>query len=472
MSNDKDNKYGNCLAIIYAMVWFIDLLDASSLNVAVPAIAQSFGVDPTNGEWAIVGFLLSMTIGTTISGWLGDNYGTRQIFLLSQVMYIGSSIGCGFSQGLPSLILFRSVQGFAGGLAIPLGISALMKAMHQSRWAKTRAYMNMVTLIAPALGPIFGAYATSLFGWRWIFFLKLPLSLFCYFLSLKWVKKEFISERTKFDWSGFILGSFTLSGILWVFSEVGKTDFSMLLGITFLSLMLGLLFIRVEKRSKYPLIPLPIFKINHFTFGNLIQSAANTIFLGANFIIALFLQKGLGLDLVTSGWIMAAITPGMVIVQPVVGKFYNKLGPLPFVIPGLVLLSLSTYAFAFATPQTPIYVLVFLVCCIGASSSLAQTANVTSIFTGLPDEYKGAGSSLYSLFKQISASFGVALSTMILSIGMSIDGASSISEIHSLEIFHSCFIVLGSIPAIALICCKYINNQEALAQILPTKSRA
>ncbi len=465
MIENKSYIYGIRLAIIYSLVWFIDLLDASTLNVALAAIAGAFHIDPTHAEWAIVGFLLSMTIGISISGWLGDNYGTRPIFLLSQLIYIGSSIGCGFSFNISSLIFFRVLQGFAGGMAIPLGMAALMRAMPQSHWAKTTACMNMVTLFAPALGPLFGAYVTSLLGWRWIFFLKLPLSCFCFLLSVFWVEKEAKQARTKFDWPGFILGGLSLSGILWVFSEVGKSHFTFLLIAALVSVFLGILFIKIEKSSTAPLIPLSIFKNHHFAFGNLIQSAANTIFLGANFLIALYLQKGLGLDLVSTGWVMATITPGMILMQPLVGKFYNKLGPLPFIIPGLILLSLSTCAFALTSPSTSPYTLGALVFCIGAASSLAQTANVTSIFSSLSHQYKGAGSSLYSLFKQISASFGVALSTMVLSFGMNLHHPSLVDQAASLSIFHYCFIVLGSIPAISLIFCLFINNKKALQQI-------
>ncbi|KAF3361906.1 hypothetical protein PHSC3_001560 [Chlamydiales bacterium STE3] len=466
MVENKSYSYGIRLAIIYSLVWFIDLLDASTLNVTLPAIAQSFHIDPINAEWAIVGFLLSMTIGISISGWLGDSYGTRLIFLISQLIYIGSSIGCGFSFDLSSLVFCRILQGFSGGMVIPLGMAALMRAMPQSDWAKTSAYMNMVTLIAPALGPIFGAYVTSLWGWRWIFFLKLPLSGLCFLLSLYWAKKEATRKGIKFDWPGFTLGGLSLSGLLWVFSEVGKSTYMLLLIVAIFSVLLGVLFIKAEKKSSAPLVPLLIFKIQHFTFGNLIQSAANTIFLGANFLIALYLQKGLGLNLVSTGWIMAAITLGMIIVQPLVGKFYNKIGPLPFIIPGLILLSFSTYAFALTSPQTSVYILGSLVFCIGAASSLIQTANVTAIFSGLPNKYKGSGSSLYALFKQISASFGVALSTMILSIGMTLNYSSSLNDIPSIATFHYCFIVLSSIPAVALICCRFINNEKALAQII------
>jgi EmrB/QacA subfamily drug resistance transporter len=461
MTENQRYIEGVRLAVIYSLVWFIEILDASSLNVALPAIAKYFHINPTEAEWAIVGFLLAMTISISISSWLGDKYGTRPIFLLSQLIYIGSSIGCGFAFGFSSLIFFRIFQGFAGGMAIPLGMAALMKTMPQSKWATTSAYMNSITLIAPALGPIYGANVTSLWGWQWIFFLKLPLSVLCFLLSFYWVRKETAKGGRKFDWPGFILGSLSLSGILWVFSAVGKNSWGLLVIIAALSVIIGLLFIKMERESVNPLIPLPIFKVEHFTFGNIIQSAANTIALGANFLIALYLQKGLHLTLVSTGWIMAAITPGMLIVQPLVGKFYNKIGPLPFIIPGLILLSVSTYAFIFTSPQTSVYVLGLLVACIGAASSITQTANVTSIFSGIPHKYKSAGSSLYALFKQMSASFGVALSSMVLSIGMMI----TVSAAPSITIFHYCFIVLGSIPATALIFCRFINNKKAIAQI-------
>lgn len=456
MNDNKKYSYGLRLAIIYSLVWFIDLLDASTLNVTLPVIAESLNINPINAEWAIVGFLLSMTIGISISGWLGDSYGTRRIFLLSQLLYIVSSIGCGLSFNLLFLVMWRILQGFAAGMAIPLGMTALMRALPQSSWTKTRAYTNMVTLIAPAVGPIFGAYVTNLWGWRWIFFLKLPLSILCFFLSVYWVKVEVIQSRIKFDWKGFILGSLSVSGLLWTFSEIGKSSFTMLSILFSISLVFGLLFLKTEKNSLNPLVPLEIFQNQHFSFGNLIQSAANTIFLGANFLIALYLQQGLSFNLITTGWIMAAITPGLIIVQPIVGKYYNQLGPLPFIIPGLILLSLSTFAFAFTISETPVYVLGFLVFCIGASSSMAQTANVTSIFSGLPDKYKASGSSLYALFKQFSASFGVALSTMILSI-------SPFTK--DITIFHTCFIAFSLIPILALLCCKRINNKKALSQL-------
>lgn len=466
----ENYRYGILLSIIYGFVWFIDLLDASTLNVALPALAQAFSISPTEAEWAIIGFLLTMTIGMSISNWLADNFGTKTIFILAQALYIGSSIGCGFAQTILQLDAFRALQGFSGGMAIPIGMAALMRVMPRSKWAKTSSYMNMVTLIAPAMGPIFAGYVTGSLGWRWIFFLKLPLSFICLYLSIYWIRKDPKTETSKFDWLGFVLSSLSLTLILYVFSEIGKTEGSylFLIGLLILGILSGMLFIRVEKKAVSPLIPLAIFRFPHFSFGNLIQSAANTIFLGANFIIALYLQRGLGLDIVTTGWVMSAITPGMILTLPLVGKFYNKIGPLPFMLPGLVLLGLSTMAFAFVSSTTSPFILALLVFFEGAASSMVQTANVTSIFSGIPHKHKTTGSTLYSLFKQISASFGVALSAMVLSIGMKSKGLSLVSsEIHPGQLlgpFHICFIVLGAIPLFAISFCYYINNKQALKE--------
>ncbi len=457
-----DIRYGIRLAIIYSLVWFIDLLDASSLNVSAPEIAQFFGVMATNAEWVIVGFLLTMSIGISISGWLGERFGTRKIFILSQITYLLSSLGCGLSFSLTSLIAMRMLQGFAAGMAIPIGMAALMRALPKPMWAKTNACMNLVTLIAPAIGPLFGAYVTNWLNWQWIFFLKIPISLICLVLSLSWVQPERGNAQKPFDWTGFILCSASLIGILWALSEVGRMPNYTIALILLSSCACALLFILWEGRTPTPLIPLNLFKIPSFSYGNIIQSAANTIFLGANFLIALYLQNGLGHDLITTGWIMAAITPGMMCVQPIVGRLYNTLGPLPFIIPGLMLLCFSTWGFAMTDSQTPTYLLGILVFAIGASSSIIQSANVASIFSQLPQEYKRSGSSIYSLFKQLSASFGVALSTFILSAGTDIYSINS--EIPPPEIFHYCFIILGIIPALALFCCPYLQQQQELRQ--------
>lgn len=455
MSANASVHYGYRLAIVYAIVWFVDLLDSTSLNVAITAIASSFGILPQDAEWVIIGFFFSMTVGISVSGWLGDSYGMKKVFLFSQILYLISSLACGFSINLQSLVLFRSLQGFAGGLAIPLGLASLLKVLPKHLWAKTTANINVVTLLAPALGPIFGVYASETLGWQSIFFLKIPLSIAALILSMVWVRNEPASPRGKFDWSGFITGSAALIGLLWVFSEAGKGKGSAaMLPYLGASLLLGYLFIQIEKRKQAPLVPLGIFRVKRYAVGNLIQSSANAIFLGASFIIALYLQDGLGHSLVESGWVMACISPGMILAQPFLGRYYNRVGAMPFMLAGLSLLALSMAAFVLTTASTPLYLLGAIVFIIGAASSLAQSSNVVGIFASLADDQKGVGSSLYSLFKQLSASFGVALSALVFTFAGGFGG--------TLYAYQCCFIVLAMLPAAGLLCCSLIREKRPL----------
>lgn len=411
-----------------------------------------------------------MVIGMVLSNPAGANFGVRRVFLASQWIYIASSLGCGLSPHFSELVIFRVFQGFSGGLAIPIGMSLIMTVLPQDKWAKTGSWMNLFTLIAPALGPILAGYITTYLDWRWLFFIKLPISLACVLLAHLWVQPVPKEKEKRFDWFGFLFSSISLSLLLLVFSEVGKPLFTHATLITLfsLSLLFGILFIWQEKKFPNPIVPLKIFRSALFSWGNVIQSAANMIFLGATFLVALYLQWGVGFDIVKTGWMMASITLGMVAVMPLTGKYYNQVGPLPYIIIGLLLMSGSMFGLIFITKETPFWVIGLLIFCEGAGSAGLQTTNFVSIFSEVPSSLKGAGSSIYSLFKQISASFGIALSTMVLSLAMSLRGIHTLTADSPQNLFFWPLGLLGVIPLLALLCCFFIDNKKALKGLRKT----
>jgi len=470
LEESAGKRYGVRLAVLYGTAWFIDLLDSSILNVALPSIAKAFHIEATQAEWTIIGFLLALAVAIPVSGWLGDRYGCKKIFLLSQVVYTLSSLACGLSANLDQLVFFRIIQGFAGGTLIPVGMTMLIRSVPAKKWAGLASKMNMVTLTAPAIGPVLAGYITTTLSWPWLFFIKLPLSLGCLFLSWIWLKESKLHSVGRFDWGGFILSGAGLSLFLYALSRVGEEGLSSeitfsLLGI---SLVIGGAFIYLESKQLHPMIQLSLFRNTIFSLGNIVQSAANMIFLGATFITGLYLQQGLKFDMVATGWMLAAITVGMFIVQPLVSKFYNRAGPLPFIIPGLILLSFSMFALCFLSPQTSPYLIAFIIFCEGAASSIVQTPNMLAIFGSVAPEQKASASSLYALFKQLSASLGVALSTMLVTIGLSsrhIPQLANAASDQVLPIFQFTFFILGLIPLLALICCLFINNRKVLSNI-------
>ncbi len=466
---EKNISYGLRLAIIYSIIWFVDLLDASLLNIALPEVSQYFHIDPTNAEWALIGFLLAMIIGMLMSNPASTNFGSRRIFLIAAWAYVISSLACGLSQHFSELVIFRVIQGFAGGLMIPLGMQLLMSAMPQSKWVKTSSWMNVFTLLAPALGPTLAGYIVTYLDWRWLFFIKLPLSIFCAILAHLWVKYAAPQKTKKFDWFGFLFASISLCLFLLVVSEIGKPHFSkgMLITLFILAILFGMAFFWQQKRFENPLVPLTIFRSKLFAWGNVIQSAANMIFLGATFLIALYLQWGVGFEIVDVGWMMAAISVGIISVMPITAKFYNRIGPLPYMIVGLLLMAGSMFSLIFITKQTPPIVIALIIFCEGAGSAGLQTTNFASIFSEVPQKLRGTGSSLYTLFKQISASLGIALSTMALTVTMKFNGISTLTTSSPKELFYSPLILLGTIPLLALLCCFFIDNKRALQYTKP-----
>ena len=442
-------NYAIRIAILYGIVWFIDLLDASILNVALPSIAYGFNTTAPHAEWAIIGFLLALTIAIPLSGWLSNEYGAKKVFLGAQLLYTVSSLACGLAPSLTLLILCRVIQGAAGGLLIPVGMTLLLQNTPAHQWATITSHMNMITLIAPAIGPLLAGYITAALGWRWLFFLKLPLSAICLVLTRLWLHEDTANSRTPFDGRGYAAATISLITLLLALSNIGLLSTHLVLLFGGISLMSGLLFWRIESNSSHPLIPLSIFSVRFFAVGNLIQCAANMIFLGATFVTALYLQEALGFSIVKTGWILAAITPGMLAVLPLIGRYYNRLGPLPFIIPGLLLLSASMFAFLFVTPQTLPFTIGCIIFCEGAASALIQTPNALTIFCEVPSDLKGVGSSLYALGKQLSASIGVALSTMLLAVSLQWHGVTVLTP----SSFTLVYLALGAIPLCALSAC-------------------
>lgn len=461
----QNTQYGIRLFILYGIIWFIDLLDATLLNVALPVISIDFHIGPTDAQWALVAFLLATVIGMIISTPVSQTFGLRRVFLFAQWVYLCSSLACGITVNFSELVFFRVIQGFAGGLAIPLGMFLTMSVLPHEMWAKVGSWTSFCTFLAPALGPILAGYITHFFNWRWLFLAKLPMSLVAVLLSHYWIKKHLVEKKKReFDWLGFLFATLSLSSFLLAISEIGKPKISNMLLISFfmLSFLSGGYFVWVERRVPHPLVPLKIFRYPLFTWGNLIQSAANMIFLGSTFLVAIYFQRSLNFSIVLTGWIIGAITLGMMSVMPLTAKFYNRCGPLPFIIPGLLLLSGTMFALIVVTPQTSPWLIAFIIFCEGVGAAAVKTSNFVSIFSGIPQTLKSPASSLYSIFKQIAASIGIAVSTMALSLGMNFNGISSTALLIPQKVFFVPLALLGLIPLLALLCCFRINNTKAI----------
>ena len=174
-------EYKWIVGIVFVFGLFMDLLDMTIVNVALPEMARDLKVDPREGattiQWVVTGYLLSLAVFIPVSGWLGDRFGTKRIFMVALLMFTSASLACGLSWSIESLIAFRVMQGVGGGILTPVGTAMLFRAFPPHERAKGAAILMIPMVFAPASGPVLGGYLVEFHDWRWIFFINIPVGV-------------------------------------------------------------------------------------------------------------------------------------------------------------------------------------------------------------------------------------------------------------------------------------------------------
>lgn len=221
-SYTKKIEYRYIVALIYAVVLFLDRLDLTIVNITLPTLALHFNVPITQTEWINNAFLFALAISIPISGWAGDRFGDKRIFILATSIFGLTSLLCAFSPNLMSMALLRFVQGLGGGMIIPVGMTMVYRIFHPSEYASITSYIFIPTLIAPAIAPTLGGIIVSLLGWRWVFLFAVPICFFAVSLSMFVLKEQKIENTKPLDSWGFIFSSCALLFILYFISLLGK----------------------------------------------------------------------------------------------------------------------------------------------------------------------------------------------------------------------------------------------------------
>ncbi|HZQ36816.1 MAG TPA: MFS transporter, partial [Dehalococcoidia bacterium] len=180
----RNLPYKWIVATIYVCGLFMDIMDSTIVNVALPTLGRTFHAGNTTLEWVLTGYLLSLAVWVPASGWVGDRFGTKKTFMFALAMFTASSALCGLSWNIGSLIVFRLLQGVGGGMLTPVGTAMMYRAFPPQERAKASAIVAVPTMIAPAVGPIIGGWLVTDISWRWIFYINLPIGVFGFLFAL------------------------------------------------------------------------------------------------------------------------------------------------------------------------------------------------------------------------------------------------------------------------------------------------
>lgn len=435
-------EYRYIVAAIYAVVLFLDRLDLTIVNIALPKIAEHFHVLVTDTEWINNAFLLALSFSIPISAWLGDRFGNKRVFMCATLGLGLTSLLCAMAPDMSFLISMRFIQGLSSGLIVPIGMAMVFRVFEPSDYASISSYIFIPSLIAPALAPMLGGMMTDYFNWRWVFLFVTPVTLVIAGLAYGLLKEHRSVTKLPLDSKGFILSASTLLLLFHILSAVGHQGMNaILIGELLVAMVLGYLFILQERRCPAPLIDLELFRNKRFVQANIILTLFQIGHFGSIFLIAIYLQMNVGYSAMLTGMIMGMQALGAICIsRPSVRLYERYSAKLPISI-GLAGVGVITPVLLCFNSTTSLWLGFGLLFVRGLFSGLCG-APIQAIGIGdFTNEQMGQAAAAFNVVRQLSISLGISLSALLLSIAIH-DFDMSILINHDKSVFYAPFILI------------------------------
>jgi DHA2 family multidrug resistance protein len=402
------------VAIALALGTFMQVLDTSIANVAIPTIAGNLGVSPDQGTWVITAFAVSNGIAVPLTGWLMQRYGVVRTFVVSVLAFTAASFLCGVAWSLPSLVAFRVLQGAVSGPMIPGSQALLLRLFPPEKKGMALAIWSITTLVAPVMGPVLGGYISDNWSWPWIFYINVPVGIASALVCMRFLKRQGSGNRVPVDAVG--LGLLVVwVGALQIMLDKGKDlDWFASPAIVTLGLVavIGLIaWLLWEATDRHPIVDLSLFRLRNFTLGTIAYCVGYAVFFGNVVLLPLWLQTQLGYTATWAGLVAAPAGVVSVLVSPVVGRMVGRIDARWIATVGFISYALSYLLRAGFTAQAGFANFVWPQLIFGVGMGTYFVAMVSILLDGLPPERIPAASGLSNFLRIIASAFATSLTT-------------------------------------------------------------
>ena len=436
---------------LVAVAFFMEMLDTTILNTAVPVISWDLGVAPLSMKSVLASYTLSLAVFIPISGWMADRFGTRRVFASAIGLFTLGSVLCGISSNIHLLVACRVLQGCGGAMMVPVGRLILVRKFDKSELIRAMSFVAIPGLVAPMLGPIAGGLIVGYLQWRFIFFVNLPIGIAGLVLVYLYLP-DYREQNTKpLDVIGLILfgsGVALLSYVLEIFGE-HALSLEEILGLLAISFALIGGYGLHATQTAFPLLQLDLFRIRTFS-----AAVSGSFFTrlgigGVPFLLPLLYQVGLGFTPVQSGLLIMPQAVAAMSMKFMMPKILDWVGFRGVLISNTIILGLLLMLFAVVEIGTPLWFIVLQAFCYGAFTSLQYTSMNTLVYADIPDDRASNASSIASTMQQMSISFGVAAAGLTTTLFIPPSSLSNPGDIiHGL---HEAFLVLGGFTLVSTV---------------------
>jgi EmrB/QacA subfamily drug resistance transporter len=452
---------------LVAAAFFMQTLDSTIVNTAVPSIAHALAVPPIALKTALTSYVLTLAICIPASAWLSDRFGTRRVFAASVLIFTLGSLACGVSQTLTQLVAARVLQGIGGALLMPIGRYVLVRAFGPKDFVAAMSTAGIPGLLGPVLGPLLGGVLSQYASWRWIFLVNVPAGLVGLWLNRRHMP-DFRGQRRPFDWIGFILFALA-SGMLLTAAETAGDDSYRNAGIAALAgLACAFAYWRYSRRARHPVADLTLLKVRSFTIalGGGMCTRLGTA--GLSFVLMLFLQVGCGWSPTAAGMIIVPQAVAMVLMKLLIDRILKRYGYRRALFVNTTLATILLACFALFDATTPWWAIALLMFAYGFVMSLQYTAMNTLAFVDLPPERAAQASSLTSAAQYLVISFGIALSSWLFALFLG-DHRDPAGYVHG---FRVAVLVMAVLPLVAVYVFTRLRHDRPLRRPITTPETA
>jgi len=409
-------SYRYRIAVIFLLGFFIDCINIFMSAIALPEMAGELRIASGSLGWVANSYILGLTVIIPISSWLAGRYGARRVLVASMLLFSLAALGCGLADTFITLVMWRFVQGMAGGLLIPVGQALTFNLFKGKERATISTLIMSVALIAPALSPLLGGMIVDSLSWRWIFWCNIPFSLMAAALAALWVRRE-SRVAVRPDIRGILLVCLALAAVLLGLSQLAEAG-SLISASLWLLAALGLAigYLRHYHRQPQAVIDLKLLRNPRLKLAVVIYYAVPGIFTGVNLLNIFYLQQCLHFSAERCGAFMLLYGGGALVAMLVCGRLYHCLGALTLFSCGLVLHAGGIVLLALVQSPEQVMLLNAAYLLMGIGGGISANTAQTSALTDFHDEQMTRASVIWNINRQLSFSLGAALFTLLFTL--------------------------------------------------------
>ena len=408
-------RYRGLLWLVAAS-FFMQALDSTVVNTAVPAMAEALHVTPLGMRTALTSYVLTLAILIPASPWLCDRLGTRRVFGVAIILFGAGSLLCGIAQTLPELVAARVLQGVGGASLMPVGRYVLVRSIAKREFVRAMSTVATFGLLGSVLGPLLGGALVEFTSWRLIFLVNVPVAIAGVWMNRRDMPDYRLEHANRFDLFGFLLFA-AASALLLTASELAGSKpvpWAHIGLCSALALLLGTVYVWHSRRTAHPVADLGLLRVR-----SVWVSLAGGLFTrlgisGMFLLLVLFLQVGCGWSPLMAGLMMVPQALGSISAKWVINRALVHFGYRRLLLGNTLMVAVLLAAFALLGPTSPVWLIALLTFLYGSFSSLQYTAMNTLIFNDLDIKHASMASSMASTAQYLAMSFGIALSTLLM----------------------------------------------------------